>query len=489
MKKRSISYFSRYPNFICMRKMNATTWLRRPFLWALLFLIVGCTQSLFSQSFLSDSIYIKKLYNNALSNNMAYRWLEDVCYRVGHRISGSEGAEKAVRWSKATLDTLGLDSVWLQPVMVPHWVRGAKEAVYMLSGGQSIPLSALALGGSVGTAPKGLEAQVVEVTSWEALEQYGEAGLKGKIVFYNRPMDPTRLRTFDAYGGAVDQRSQGASRAARYGAVGVLVRSMGLRLDDYPHTGAMHYDSAYALIPAAAISTQAAELLSATLKQSGNVQINMTMSCQTLPDVLSYNVIGEIRGTDFPDRVLLVGGHLDSWDVGHGAHDDGAGCTQSMEVLYLLKKSGYRPRHTIRCVLFMNEENGLRGGKVYAKEAERKKEFHVLALESDAGGFTPRHFSFEGDEAVIKPFYDKISRFEPLFKPYGLEFVRGGSGADISPLRGMKGLLGGYMPDSQRYFDYHHTAADVFEAVNQRELALGAASMAALVYLLDRYGL
>jgi hypothetical protein len=302
-------------------------------------------------------------------------------------------------------------------------------------------------------------------------------------------MDPTKIRTFEAYGGAVDQRVSGASRASKYGAVAVLVRSMALRLDDFPHAGGLRYDSTYALIPAAAISTNAAEQLSQVLREDGSATVSLRMDCRTLPDVLSYNVIGEIRGAERPGEVIVVGGHLDSWDVGHGAHDDGAGCTQSMDVLRLLKTTGYRPRHTIRCVLFMNEENGLRGGVKYASEAQRKGEFHLAAIESDAGGFTPRGFNFDGDATVFAAFYEKITALEPLFKPYGLQFNKGGSGADIGPLKGMKGLLSGYSPDSQRYFDYHHTADDTFDKVNKRELELGAASMAALVYLLDKYGL
>jgi hypothetical protein len=388
------------------------------------------------------------------------------------------------------LDTLGLDSVWLQPCTVPHWVRGDAEQVYVSAAkGGTYRLSALALGGSEATPPGGLQAEVLEVKSWDELERLGERNIRGKIVFYNRPMDPTRIRTFEAYGAAVDQRVGGASRAAKYGAVGVLVRSMALRLDDFPHTGTLRYDSAYTRIPAVAISTLAAENLSRTLREEGRATVRMQLSCKTLPDAQSYNVIGEIRGSEQPGQVILVGGHLDSWDVGHGAHDDGAGCTQSMDVLRLLRKVGYRPRHTIRCVLFMNEENGLRGGREYAREAERKGEFHLAAIESDAGGFTPRGFSFEGDETVFGKFYEQLTKLEPFFKPYGLTFSKGGSGADISPLRGMKGLLSGYSPDSQRYFDYHHTADDTFDKVNQRELELGAASMAALVYLLDKYGL
>jgi carboxypeptidase Q len=457
-------------------------------------LILICTLSAgFAQSPKSDSDAqaIDGIYDQTLRDSRCYAWLEYLSLGVGHRLSGSIGAAKAVAWTKSVLDTMRLDSVWLQPCMVPHWVRGDAEEVRLLDRERNIlsPLQALALGGSVGTPSAGIEAGVIEIMSWDELERLGSKALRGKIVFYNRPMDPTRIRTFEAYGMAVDQRVGGASRASKYGAVGVLVRSMSLRLDDFPHTGTLHYDSAYALIPAVAISTLAAERLSAALRDDPEVRVSMKMNCKTLPDVLSYNVIGEIRGREKPGTFITIGGHLDSWDVGHGSHDDGAGVVQSMEVLHILQRIGYRPRHTIRCVLFMNEENGTRGGKAYAAEAVRKKETHLCAIESDAGGFTPRGFTFDGDEAVFAGFFDRVKGLEPLFEPYGLKLSKGGSGADIGPLKGTKALLCGYSPDSQRYFDYHHTADDTFDKVNKRELELGAASMAALVYLIDKYGL
>lgn len=433
-----------------------------------------------------EKAFIDRIYDQCLTDSRSYSWLESLCFDIGHRLSGSPAAEKAVAWGKTALDTLGLDSVWLQPCIVPHWVRGKKEMVAALASKEKIPLNALALGGSVGG---NVTAEVVEITAWEQLEQLGEKVLKGKIIFYNRPMDPTKIHTFEAYGGCVDQRVSGASRASKYGAVAVLVRSMTLRVDDFPHTGAMRYDSTYPLIPAAAISTLAANKLSKLLASEKNVQVSIALDCKTLPDVPSANVIAEIRGSEKPNEIILVGGHLDSWDVGHGAHDDGAGVVQSMDVLRVLKTLGYRPRHTIRCVLFMNEENGLRGGQAYAKEAARKGEFPLASIETDAGGFTPRGFSFEGEESAMERFFDKILKFEPLFEPYGLKFSRGGSGADIGPLKSLRGLLSGYRPDSQRYFDYHHAESDTFDKVNKRELELGTASMAALVYLIDKYGL
>jgi hypothetical protein len=452
-------------------------------------LILVCTLSVASAQTPepgNDAAAVDKIYDQVLTDGRCYAWLETLTKNIGHRISGSMGAEKAVTWTKSVLDTMHLDSVWLQPCMVPHWVRGKAEEVKILGAGK---LAALALGGSVGTPAAGIQAEVVEIKNWDDLAQLGVLQLRGKIVFYNRPMDPTKIRTFEAYGGCVDQRVDGASRAAKYGAIGVLVRSVNLRIDDFPHTGTLHYDSAYALIPAAAISTIAAEKLSKTLQDNPKTLVSMKLFCQTLPDVPSFNVIGEIRGTERPETYIIVGGHLDSWDVGEGAHDDGAGVVQSMDVLRILLQTGYRPRHTVRCVLFMNEENGLRGGKVYAAEAIRKGEEHLCAIETDAGGFTPRGFTFDGDPSVFSKFYEKVVTFQTLFDPYGLKLSKGGSGADIGPLKGTKALLSGYAPDSQRYFDFHHTADDTFDKVHKRELELGAGSMAALIYLIDKYGL
>jgi hypothetical protein len=259
-------------------------------------------------------------------------------------------------------------------------------------------------------------------------------------------------------------------------------------LNDAPHTGGLRYREELPKLPAAAISTNDAELLSRLLT-NGPVSIYMKLNCQQLSDKPSFNVIGEIKGSERPEEIILVGGHLDSWDVGEGAHDDGTGCVQSMDVLRLLQQSGYRPKRTIRCVLFMNEENGLRGGRTYGEEAKRKNEFHLAAIESDRGGFTPRGFTVDGAEDVFSEKFPQLLPFLDVLEPYGLRIKKGGGGADISPLKNQGTLLIGFEPDSQRYFDYHHTAADVFETVNKRELELGAAAMASLVYLLDKYGL
>ena len=441
-----------------------------------------------SQNAIQDSVMLKKLYTTALTDGKAYDWLDYLSNEIGGRLSGSYEAELAVKYTEAELKELGLDKVWLQPVMVPKWTRGFKEYAYIESPtGDKTITNICALGGSVPTPNLGIKAEVVEVKGLEELAALGREKLEGKIVFYNRPMQPELIQTFEAYGGCVDQRYSGAAEAAKFGAVGVIVRSLSLRMDDFPHTGAMSYGDTPVnqRIPAAAISTNGAEYLSSLLKLQPNLLFYFKQNCKTFDDVQSYNVIGEITGSTKPNEYMVVGGHLDSWDLADGAHDDGAGCVQSMEVLRLFKKVGYRPNHTIRVVLFMNEENGLRGGKKYAEEAKRKNEIHRFALESDAGGFTPRGFTFDTDAANFK----KVQSWEGLFKPYLIHyFEKGYGGADIGPLKGNINVLAGLRPDSQRYFDYHHAAHDTFDAVNKRELELGAATMASVVYLFDKYG-
>ncbi len=436
----------------------------------------------------ADAFFVRKIHDVALADGQCYFWLQHLTKRIGARLSGSPQAAAAVEYTSQMLDTLGLDSVWLQPCMVPHWVRGEKEVVRIAESAMgSIDLNALALGNSVGTGSYGISSEVIEVKNFDELKSMA-AAVKGKIVFFNRPFDATQINTFAAYGGAVDQRGNGASEAAKYGAVGVVVRSMASNLDDFPHTGGLRYKEGIEKIPAVAISTNDAELLSGLLKQ-GPVKVYMKTSCHFLEDKLSYNVIGEIRGSEKPDEFILVGGHLDSWDVGEGAHDDGTGCVQSMDVLRVLKKTGYQPKRTIRCVLFMNEENGLRGGRIYAKEAERKGEHHLAAIESDRGGFTPRGFTVDGAKEVFAEKFPLMQPWLTVLEPYGLRIKKGGGGADISPLKRQKTLLIGFEPDSQRYFNYHHTHVDTFETVDKRELELGTAAIASLVYLMDKYGL
>ncbi|MBG8553525.1 M28 family peptidase [Hymenobacter guriensis] len=432
----------------------------------------------------TDSLNIRKLYDEALLRGQSYENLRYLTGQIGGRLSGSPQAEQAVQWGKQVMEKMGLDRVYLQEVMVPHWERGAKEkAEAKPAKGKPVSFNVCALGGSVGGK---LKAQVVEVQSIQELRALPAEQVKGKIVFFNRPMNPTYIETGRAYGEAGDQRRSGAAEAARRGAIGALVRSLSLAHDDFPHTGTMRYEDGVTRVPAAALSTNGADQLSALLKASPTLTFELEMSCRELPDVKSYNVVGEIKGSKYPNEIIAVGGHLDSWDLAQGAHDDGTGCVQSMEVLRLLKATGLRPERTVRAVLFMNEENGLRGGLKYAELAKAAGEQHLAAMESDGGGFTPRGFGIEGSPAML----GQIRRWQPLFQPYGsCDIAPGHGGSDIGPLKDQARVLIGYECDSQRYFDIHHTAADTFDKVNRRELELGNASMAALVYLLGKYGL
>ena len=440
----------------------------------------------FSQS--QDSLVIRKIYNESLAHGQAYNYLKVLCKQIGHRLSGSPAAEKAVLWAEKSMKDFGADTVFLQDVMVPHWIRGEKESASIISSksNQSTPLDVLALGGSVGTEGNILTANVVEVTSLDELDKLGIAKCAGKIVFINQRMDATEVMTFNAYGPAVAIRWAGAKKAAPYNAIAVIVRSVNPSLDDFPHTGTLHYPDTIKKIPACAISTNDAEKLSAMLKSDPQLKIKLKMNCKQLPDAPSHNVIGEIKGTDSTAGYIVVGGHLDSWDTGEGAHDDGAGVVQAMEVLNLLKKAGIKTRHTIRAVAFMNEENGGKGGEHYAKNALEKHEKHLAAIESDCGGFTPRGFFLQGDS--LKK--EKIRSWKSLFEPYQIHsFNFNGGGADIGHLKNQNTFLLGLLPDTQRYFDIHHSPNDVFEHVNRRELQLGAATMASMIYLIDKYGL
>jgi hypothetical protein len=437
-----------------------------------------------------DAFYIKNIYTKTLTEGRAYDWLRDLCAKAPGRISGSAEAAAGVIFTKQVLDSLGLDTVYLQPCIVPHWVRGEQEQAKIVGSASQgdLNLNILALGNSVATPLQGITASVIEVKSLDEVEKLGEK-VRGKIVFFNRPMDAAQISTFAAYGGAVDQRVKGPAVAGRYGAAAVIVRSMASRLDDFPHTGVTVYDEKGAQIPAVAVSTNDAEKLSALLKVEKEVRVFIKTNCKDFGKTTSYNVIGEIRGSKNKNEIILVGGHLDAWDVGKGAHDDGAGCVQSMQVLYGLRKMGYKPNRTLRCVLFMNEENGLAGGTEYARISNERNEFHLACIESDAGGFTPRGFHTEGDESIFIDKMKKLTKWSSLLETYDITISKGGSGADISPLKSQKGLLIGLRPDSQRYFDVHHTTNDVIENVHPRELHLGAAAMTALVYLMDKYGL
>lgn len=437
-----------------------------------------------------DSEIIKSIFEESLHNGKSYKWLDYLANGIGGRLSGSPEAAAAVEWAWQVMDTLGLDSVWRQPVMVPHWVRGEKEFAKFFSpnyyGEKEVAICAL--GGSVGTGKDGITAQVIEVAAFEDIAALGKDKIKGKILFINAPMPEEHLNTFHAYGSCVKYRFAGAGIASQYGAAGFLMRSLSLKTDENPHTGVMQYpdDANIPRIPSAAISTLDADLLSQALRNDPELKFHFRMNCKQLSEKLSYNVIGEIKGSEYPKEIIVVGGHLDSWDNGDGAHDDGAGCVHAMEVLRIIKALNIKPKRTIRCVLFMNEENGVRGGKKYAEIAFRNDEKHIAALESDAGGFTPRGFSIDDTSAALR----KLKSWAPLFAPYLIHyFEKGYGGVDINPLKEQGTKVIGLIPDSQRYFDVHHAPSDKFETVNKRELELGAAAVTALIYLISEYGI
>jgi Zn-dependent M28 family amino/carboxypeptidase len=434
----------------------------------------------------SDSVVMRNIYTYHLTKSNSYENLRYLCKKIGGRISGSPEAEKAVEWAVKAMKDAGADTVYLVPCMVPKWVRGPKEQGTASSGKTKQKLNLCALGGSVGTGKSGITAQVLEVKSFDELDRLGAEQVKGKIVFFNVAFDASLISTGTAYGKTVKYRWAGPSKAAKLGALATVVRSMTLADNDIPHTGSMTYDTAVAAkIPAFALGPNSASALSKLLVRDKNLKLFLYSGCETLPDVPSLSVVGEIRGKEMPDEIIVAGGHLDSWDTGEGAHDDGAGVVQSIEILAALKATGIKNKRTFRAVAFMNEENGLRGGNAYAKFAQNEKgKKHIAAIESDGGGLVPRSLGVDGGSDTLA-YYKK---WEKLFVPYQVQIVNGGGGADIGPLEKLGVTQMSLNVDNQRYFDYHHTADDVFENVHKRELELGSAAMTSLVYLLDKYG-
>jgi carboxypeptidase Q len=453
----------------------------RSFLFASFIFLFTC--SLNAQS---DSVFIRKIADEVFRHSSAYSNLHTLTKTIGQRLSGSPATYTSEKWGEETLKKAGADQVYLQKAMIPHWVRGGKDQAALITGKNRQSLAVIALGNSVSTPPGGITAPMILIHDFDELERRKDE-IKGKIVFYNHPFNVDFVWTFMAYSEAVPYRVFGASRAAKYGAVGSVVRTMSESTDNLPHTGAMIYNDSFPKIPTLAVGLQDADKLVAAAAAEKNLSLFISTNAHALPDTIGYNVIGEWKGSEFPDQIITVGGHLDSWDPAEGAQDDGAGVVQSIEVLRALKAVGYQPKHTIRIVLFTDEENGGRGAKAYSAEAKAKNEKHIFALESDGGGFTPRGFSFKGTDAQMA----RVEPWLPLLIPYGVtEFKTGGAGADVEPLNESLGILASELiPDSQRYFDIHHAASDVFEKVNKRELELGAVNMAALIYLTDKYGL
>jgi len=450
------------------------------------FVLLAAAMQSQSQSASNDSAMIASIYREVMLHAECYENLHYLCKNIGHRLAGSESAQKAIDWGKEVLEKSAPGNVSLMPVEVPHWTRGSYEyGGYSIDGLQK-EIAITALGGSVGIEGQRIIAEVVEVKSFDELKELGEEAVKGKIVFFNKPLDATLINTGAAYGGGYPIRGQGPSEAAKMGAVACLIRSLTLADDDFPHTGATSYEKDVRRIPAAALSAVASRQLSQDLKKNAALQFSLQLSCEAFERTMQANVIAEIRGTEFPNEYITVGGHLDSWDIGEGAHDDGTGIVQSIEMIRTLQAIGYKPKRTIRAVLFINEEFGNDGGETYARICKESGLVHVAALESDGGGFTPVGFNCDINDTQ----YELVESWLPILEPYNLfRFRRGGSGVDIRPLKDDRIALFGLSVDGQRYFDYHHTNNDRFENVNKRELELGAAAMTSLVYLLDQSGI
>lgn len=436
---------------------------------------------LFSQNAV-DSIQFKNISDEILVNGTAYENLRDLTQNIGHRLSGSAAYEKSTDWAVQKLKEAGADKIWKEEVMVPVWERG-KESLQIKEGnGKWRSLKMLSLGNSEGTKGKDVEAEIVFVKNKEDFDKLPDAAIKGKIIFFNYAFNQKFISTGQAYGDAGKYRRSAASWAGKRGAKAVIIRSLSSAFDDVPHTGMMRYDEDdTAKIAAVAIGPKSADELEKTLKTQ-KVFAKLNSNATMKGEKLSHSLIGEITGNK-DQSVIVVGGHLDSWDVGEGAQDDGAGIVQSIEVLRTLKKLGIKNNHTIRVVCFANEENGVRGGNQYAENIKKNNEKHIFAIESDGGGFTPRGFGL-----VMSPEKrQQVQSWRNLFLPYGVHnFELEYAGTDIEPMEPFGVPLAELSPDSQRYFDIHHSEEDTFDKVNRRELLLGASAMAQLIYMVDK---
>ncbi len=430
----------------------------------------------------ADSLHMKQISDEILVNGTAYNNLYDLTKNIGARLSGSQAYEKAVDWAVLKLREAGADKVWKEEVMVPVWIRGTESLKIKTADGKWKPVNMLSLGNSQGTNGKDVEAEIIVVSNKSEFDALPRESVAGKIVFFDYVFDQRFINTGQAYGDAGMYRRSAASWAGKKGAKAVIVRSLSSAVDDVPHTGMMRYDADdTAKIPAVAIGPAGADELHKNLKNQ-KVFAKLNSNCRMAGEKLSYSVIGEITGHTNAD-VMVVSGHLDSWDVGEGAQDDGAGIVQSIEVLRAFKKLGLKNNHTLRVVCFANEENGVRGGNQYAENISKKNERHIIAIESDGGGFTPRGISMVMDDSKR----EEIRSWRKLFEPYGIhDFDLKYAGTDIEPMEALGVPLAGLVVDSQRYFDIHHSAEDTFDKVNRRELLLGATTMAQLLYLVDK---
>lgn len=439
-----------------------------------------CSGFFFGQS-KSDSIQLKKISDEILTHGQAYEDLWTLCKHIGNRLSGSDNYEKSIVWAVDKLKEAGADQVWVQPVMVPVWKRGKESLQIKTETGRWININMLSLGNSEGTKGKDLTGEIILVKTIDDFNKLTPEQVKDKIVFFNYAFRQDFVDTSNAYGDAGIYRYSTASMVSKKGGKGVIIRSLTSAFDDVPHTGMMHYEDNTEKIPALAIGAKSADELENSLKKQ-KVFAKINSDCGMQGEKQSYNVIGEIKGKK-DQSVIVVGGHLDSWDVGEGASDDGTGIVQSIEVLRTFKKMKLNNNHTIRVICFANEENGVKGGNTYADEVQNTQEKHIMAMESDEGGFLPRSINLDMAADKIK----MAEKWLPLFAPYGIyTFEHRYSGTDIRPLAKLNVPLTSMQPDTQRYFDIHHTSEDTFEKVNRRELLLGAVVMSQFIYLVDK---
>jgi carboxypeptidase Q len=411
----------------------------------------------------------RRLVHEATAGSFAWNRLAELTDTFGHRLSGSASLEAAIRWAAEQMKQDGLENVRLDPVKVPHWVRGAESAEIVSPGPHSIAM--LGLGNSIGTPPEGITADLLVVRSFDELDAAADRA-RGRIVLFNVP--------FTTYGETVRYRSDGASRAAARGAVAALVRSIGPAGLRTPHTGMLEYGAGQPAIPAAAISAEDAERLQRMHDRGTPVRVRLNMEAKFLPDADSFNVIGEIRGRERPEEIVVVGGHFDSWDVGTGASDDGGGCVVTWEALRLMKKLGLRPRRTVRVVLFTNEENGLRGGYAYRDKYRDELPNHVLMLESDNGIFKPTGFGFSGSDRARR----RVQEIATLLADLGASMIGGsGGGADIGPSVQAAAIPSMSLEVDGNYFLIHHTPADTIDKIDPQDMARASAAVAVMAYV------
>lgn len=432
-----------------------------------------------------DSLLLRRIYDESLLHSEAYHHLQELTTKIGARLTGTPQAAQTIEWGMALLKKAGADSVYLQKVQVPRWSRGKIASASVPYNGSTTQLHICALGGSVGTNGR-LTAPVIEIRSWRQLDSLPAKDVHGRIIFFNRPMDPRIINPFTAYLEAVDQRNTGAVVAARKGAIAAIVRSLTLSQDDLPHTGAVTYDSTVTMIPAVAVSTNGADWLSKVLAQTPALRLSLELDCQRLTDTTSANVIAEIKGTIVPKEVVTIGAHIDSWDLSESASDDGAGLVQVIDALRILRTVLPHPARTIRIILYINEENGNRGGLQYAEWARHSGEQHLAVFETDAGGFFPHGFRIDAAPEIMSIF----KNWSELFRPYKAnDLTPQHRGVDIGPMKGIAKAVISLDCDDQRLFDIHHSAADTFDKISKRELELGAAALAGMAALTSEHGL